>query len=47
VTVEPLHPVYEMEELPAVDINKPRGTRNRKAMHTDVRWCYYYVPSLG
>lgn len=32
---EPLYPLQEMEELPNIDVNKPRGTRTKKAMHTD------------
>ena len=39
VGIEPLHPVVENEELPRVDVNRPRATRTRKAHHTDVCTC--------
>jgi len=36
LTVEPLYPVQETDELPVVDVNRARGSRARKARHNDV-----------
>jgi len=38
LTVEPLYPVQETDELPVVDVNRARGSRARKARHNDVCW---------